>query len=54
MNNLQFTLEDIPQMPIESPGIIDVSSDSEEEFQMQPGTLPELEEKSRVGGPRQT
>ena len=52
MNSLQFTLEDSPLMSIESPGIIDVSSDSGEEFLVQPGDLPVLQERFRVGGPR--
>ena len=52
MNSLQFNLEDSPLMSIESPGIIDVSSDSGEEFLVQPGDLPVLQERFRVGGPR--
>ena len=52
MNNLQFTLEDSPLMSIESPSIIDVSSDSGEEFVVQPSSLPDIEERFRVGGPK--
>ena len=39
-------------MSIQSPSIIDVSSDSGEEFVVQPSNLPDVEERIRVGGPR--
>ena len=51
MDNLQFNLKDSALMAIESPGIIDVSSDSGEEFLVQRGDIPNLEERFRVGGP---
>ena len=52
MDNLQFDLEDSPLLSIQSPSIIDVSSDSGEEFVVQPSSLPVIEERFRVGGPR--
>ena len=52
INNLQFAVENSPLISIQSPGIIDVSSDSGEEFVVQPNDLPELEERFRAGGPR--
>ena len=52
MNNLQFTLEDSPLLSIQSPGIVDISSDSGEEFVVHPDDLSEIEERFRVGGPR--
>ena len=52
MDNLQFNLEDSPLLSIQSPSIIDVSSDSGEEFIVQPSSLPIIEERFRVGGPR--
>ena len=39
-------------LSIQSPSIIDVSSDSGEEFIVQPSSLPIIEERFRVGGPR--
>ena len=39
-------------MSIQSPSIIDVSSDSGEKFVVQPSNLPDIEERFRVGGPR--
>ena len=52
MDNLQLNLEDSPLLSIQSPSIIDVSSDSGEEFIVQPSSLPNIEERFRVGGPR--
>ena len=52
MNNLQFTLEDSPLLSIQSPGIVDISSDSGEEFVVHPNDLSDVEERFRVGGPR--
>ena len=52
MNNLQFTLEDSPLLSIQSPGIVDKSSDSGEEFVVHPNDLSDVEERFRVGGPR--
>ena len=52
MNNLQFTLEDSRLMSIQSPSITDVSSDSGDEFVVQPSNLPDIEDRFRVGGPR--
>ena len=52
MNKLQFTLEESPLMSIQSPSIIDVSSDSGEEFVVQPSNLPDIEKRFRVVGPR--
>ena len=52
MDNLQFNLEDSPLLSIQSPSIIDVSSDSREEFVVQPSSLPDIEARFRVGGPR--
>ena len=52
MNNLQFTLEDSPLLSVQSPEIIDVSSDSGEEFVVHPNDLSDIEERFRVGGPR--
>ena len=51
MNNLQFTLEDSPLLSIQSPGIVDISSDSGEEFVVHPNDLSDVEERFRVGGP---
>ena len=45
MDNLQFNLEDSPLLPIQSLSIIDVSSDSGEEFVVQPSSLPVIEER---------
>ena len=39
-------------MSIRSPSIIDISSDSGEEFVVHPSNLLDIEEKIRVGGPR--
>ena len=47
----QFNLEGSPLMPLESLRVIDVSGDSGEEFLVQRGDIPNLEEKFRVGGP---
>ena len=52
MNNLQFTLEYSPLLSIQSPGIVDISSDSGEEFVVHPNDLSVVEERFRVGGPR--
>ena len=52
MNDLQFNLEDSPPMSIQSPSIIDVSSDSGEEFIVQQSNPPDIEERFRIGGPR--
>ena len=52
MDNLQFNLEDSPLLSIQSPSIIDVSSDSGEEFVVQPSRLPVIEGRFRVEGPR--
>ena len=52
MDNLQFNLEDNPLLSIQSPSIIDGSSDSGEEIVVQPSSLPDIEERFRVGGPR--
>ena len=49
MNDLQFVLEENPLL---SPGIIDVSGDSGEEFVVQPNNSPDVKERFRVGGPR--
>ena len=50
MNDLLFALEDSPLMSIQSPGIIDVSSVSGEEFVVQPDNLPNLDGRLRVNG----
>ena len=52
MSNLQFILEDSPLLSIQWPGIIEISSDSGENFVVHPNDLPDKEEKFRVGGPR--
>ena len=52
MDNLQFNLEDSPLLSIQSLSIIDVSSDSGEAFVVQSSSLPDIEERFRVSGPR--
>ena len=51
MIDLLFALEHSPLMSIQSPGIIDVSSDSGEEFVVHPDNLPNLDGRFRVNGP---
>ena len=52
MENLQFNLEEELVLPSLSPVIIDVSSDSGDEFIVHPGDVSELEDRFRPGGPR--
>ena len=52
MDNLQFNLEEELELPALSPGIIDVSSDSGDEFVVHLGDVSELEDRFRPGGPR--
>ena len=52
MDNLQFDLEEELMLPSLSPAIIDVSSDSGDEFIVHPGDLSEIEDRFRPGGPR--
>ena len=48
MSSLQFNLkEDSLYSPI-SPGVIDISSNSGDEFLVEPGNVPQLEERSRI------
>ena len=52
MDNLQFNLEEELLPPSLSPAVIDVSSDSGDEFIVHPGDLSEIEDRFRPGGPR--
>ena len=52
LDNLQFNIEEELMLPSLSPAVIDVSSDSGDEFIVQPGDLPEIEDRFRPGGPR--
>ena len=52
MENLQFNLEEELALPSLFPVIIDVSSDSGDEFVVHPGDVSELEDRFRPGGPR--
>ena len=52
MENFQFNLEEELALPSLSPVIIDVSSDSGDEFVVHPGDVSELEDRFRPGGPR--
>ena len=52
MDNLQFNLEEGLTLPSLSPAVIDVSSDSGDEFIVDPGDLSVIEDRIRPGGPR--
>ena len=52
MDNLQFNLEEELMLPSLCPAIIDVSSDSGDEFIVHPGYLSEIEDRFRTCVPR--
>ena len=49
MNNLQFKLDEELMLSSLSPALIDVSSDSSDEFIVHPGDLSEIEDRFRPG-----
>ena len=48
MNNLQFNLDEDSLYSPMSPEVIDISSNSENEFMVEPGNIPQIEERFRV------
>ena len=51
MDRLQFRLDDLMDTFGSSPSVIDISSESGEEFTVEPGNVNVIEERFRVGAP---